>query len=141
MCLAIPHLVCEEIMNKITLDKIPYLFKNVPLEYIVNISSVIAPIEGTIIAVKAKNHLGKKNNLDYVNGRQGWLWEGDIIPAVLGYRKAAVEFAGNIPDKISSGDELHLLCESGLVGSIKSIFPQWGSPMKVEVLGSILGKN
>ena len=126
---------------KIKLNKIPSVFKNVNLSPEVKISPEIPAVEGTIIMVEAQNHEGKMNVLDFAGGRLGKLWYRDKIPAVLGYRKATTEFAGVVPSAVKANDELYLLCESGVVGSISGVFESWGRPMKVKVLGCILDKN
>lgn len=127
--------------KKITLNKIPSALKNIPFPKTVDISSKIAAAEGSIILVEVENQEGKLNTLDLSNGRLGRLWQWDKIPAVIGYRKATTEFAGFVPHSVKVGDELHLLCESGVVGSISGVFETWGRPMKVKVLGSILDQK
>ncbi|MBM3283326.1 hypothetical protein FJY90_03660 [Candidatus Gottesmanbacteria bacterium] len=127
--------------QKIKIDKIPSVFKNISFPKEVYISPKILAGEGTILLVEAGNHEGKLNTLDFTNGRLGKLWQWDKIPAVLGYRKATTEFAGFVPSSITVGDELYLLCESGVIGEISGVFESWGRPMKVKVLGSILDKN
>ena len=126
---------------KIKLNKIPSVLKNVPLPKFVDISNQIEPVEGSIIMVEAGQHEGKLNILDFAGGRLGKLWQRDKIPAVLGFRKATTEFAGIVPSEVSAGDELYLLCESGVVGAISGVFEAWGRPMKVKVLGSIVDKK
>lgn len=126
---------------KIKLNKIPSVFKNVSLPEEVTVSSHIPAEEGAMVMVEAGGHEGKKNILDFAGGRLGWLWKWDQIPAVLGYRKAPVEFAGEVPGSVSVGDKLYLLCESGVVGEISGVFEAWGRPMKVKVLGSIVGSG
>lgn len=128
-------------MKKIKLDKIPYLFKNVSLSEEVFISNNIIPIEGSMVVVQGLENQGKKDDFDFINGRQGKAVKGDIFPGVLGLRKAVVEFAGHIPNHIEVGDELYLICESGLIGQISGIYESWGKPMKVKVLGGIVDKN
>ncbi len=128
-------------MKKIKLDKIPYLFKNINLPYEVFISNKIAPIEGSIIVVQALENEGKKDDFDFANGRLGKVVKGDIFPGVLGLRKAVVEFAGYIPNKVNVGDELYLICESGLIGQISGVYESWGQPMKVKVLGNIVNSE
>ena len=123
---------------KIKINKIPSVFKNVPLGKKVTISPTIPAKEGAMLMVEAGPHEGKMNVLDFTSGRLGKLWQWDKIPAVLGFRKATTEFAGFIPKKIEVGDELYLLCESGVVGAISGVFESWGRPMKVKVLGSIV---
>ncbi len=126
---------------KMQIDKIPSVLKNVPLGSFVNISAKIPAKEGTIIMVEAGTDEGKLNVVDYVGGKLGKLWNKDRFPAVLGFRKALTEFAGVVPKKVEVGDELYLLCESGVVGEISGVFESWGRPMKVNVLGSITGAN
>jgi len=128
-------------MKKIKLDKIPYLFKNVCLPYEVSISDKLAPIEGSIIVAQALENEGKKDDFDFTNGRLGKVVKGDIFPGVLGSRKAVVEFAGYIPTQVKIGDELYLVCESGLIGQISGVYKSWGEPMKVKILGGIIDKN
>jgi len=128
-------------MKKIKLDKIPYLFKNVSLPYKVFISNKIAPVEGSIIVVQALENEGKKDDFDFANGRLGKVVKGDIFPGVLGLRKAVVEFAGYIPTHVKIGDELYLVCESGLIGQISGVYESWGKPMKVKILGGIVDKD
>lgn len=124
--------------TKVKLEKIPSVLKNVTFPDTVILSSQIPAREGSIILVEAVEDEGKLNVIDFTDGRLGRLWRGDTFPAVLGYRKAITEFAGIVPEKVLPGDELYLLCESGVVGSISGVFESWGNPMKVKVLGSIL---
>lgn len=126
---------------KIKINKIPSVLKNVPLGSSVNISAKIPAQEGTVMMVEAGINEGKLNVVDYKGGKLGKLWHKDIFPAVLGFRKALTEFAGVVPKKVEIGDELYLLCESGVVGEISGVFESWGRPMKVKVLGSITGAN
>lgn len=126
---------------KIKIIKIPSVFKNADLPETVTLSNKIPAVEGTVIAVEALNHEGKLNTLDFVGGRLGKLWQWDKIPAVLGYRKATTEFSGIVPQSVNVGDELYLLCESGVVGAISGVFESWGRPMKVKVLGAIMDEN
>lgn len=128
-------------MKKIKLDKIPSLFKNVKLSSEVYISNKILAVEGSMIVVKALNNEGKKDDFDYANGRLGKVVVDDIFPGILGWRKAVVEFAGYIPTNVKVGDELYLICESGLIGQISGVYESWGKPLKVKVLGSIIDKD
>lgn len=128
-------------MKKIKLDKIPYLFKNVNLPCEVSISNKIASVEGSMIVVQALENEGKKDDFDFANGRLGKVVKGDIFPGILGSRKALVEFAGYIPTSVEVGNELYLVCESGLIGQISGVYESWGKPMKVKILGGIINKN
>src|SRR3989338_5251578 len=101
-------------MKKVKLDKIPSVFKNANLSYEVNIGHRILAEEGIIVVVQAEENSGKKDVLEFVGGRLGLVLKGDIFAGVLGYRKAVVEFAGVVPKKVKVGDELYLICESGV---------------------------
>ncbi len=123
---------------KVKFSKVPSILRKVtPLEE-VEMSDVITPDEGLAIVVEALDHSGKNNVLEVTSGRLGKLVKGDIVPAVLGKRRALREYAGDIPAKLKPGDELYWLCESGLVGGIQGINEHWGVPMKVKVLGALL---
>lgn len=128
-------------MKKIKLDKIPSIFKNVNLSQEVLIDNHIPAKEGTMVVVVAEENSGKKDVLEFIGGRLGTILKGDVFAGVLGYRKALVEFAGEIPKEVKVGDELYLLCESGVIGEISGIYEAWGKPMKVKVLGSIVDEK
>ncbi|MEK7544472.1 MAG: hypothetical protein AAB557_06465 [Patescibacteria group bacterium] len=119
-------------------NKIPSIVKNVPLSDEVQVGSLIVPQEGLIILVEALDDAGKNNVLEFATGRLGKLVKGDVVPAVLGKRRALKEFAGDVPQTLKPGDELYWLCESGLVGEIIGVNERWGLPMKVKVLGSLV---
>lgn len=118
--------------------KIPSVYKNIPLDSEVTIVPTVPAIEGACLVVKSLENEGKKDDLDFASGRLGKIVTGDVIPAVLGYRKATVEFAGYIPSKVTSGDTLYLLCESGVVGAVSGVYEKWGTPLPVKVLGGIV---
>lgn len=125
-------------MKRIKLDKIPSVFKNAKLLFEVSIDHRIPAIEGAMIVVQAEENSDKKDVFEFVGGRLGKVIKGDIFAGVLGYRMAPVEFSGIVPKKVKVGDELHLLCESGIIGEISGVYEAWGKPMKVKVLGVIV---
>ncbi len=120
------------------LTKIPSVVRKLNLSNTVEISDHINPNEGEVIVVKVLAEGGKNNLLEFTTGRIGFLVEGDILPAVLGKRRALREYSGDIPTHVSPGDILHYLCESGVVGEIRGINEKWGAPLTVEVLGTLL---
>lgn len=126
---------------KIQLTKIPSAVKRLGFSSEVEIGASISPEEGAVIAVEALNHQGTNNVLDFSTGRLGRLLEGDIIPGVLGKRRALREYSGDIPESISVGDSLHLICESGVLGRISGLNESWGVPMEVRVLGSVVNQD
>lgn len=128
-------------MKKIKLDKIPSIFKNVDLSDEVWIDNHVTAEEGMMVVVQAEENSGKKDVMEFVGGRLGVTLKGDIFAGVLGYRKALVEFAGVVPGKIKVGDQLYLLCESGLIGDISGVYEAWGKPMKVKILGALVDEK
>jgi hypothetical protein len=123
------------------LTKIPSALRKLGLSSTVEISEQIIPLEGAVVLVEALTDTGKNNLLEYTTGRIGFLVEGDVIPAVLGKRRALREYSGDIPTHLVPGDLLYFLCESGVVREIKGINEQWGLPMQVRVLGSIVANG
>jgi hypothetical protein len=120
------------------LTKVPSVVRKLNLPSTVEVSDQINPVEGAVIVVKVLAEAGKNNLLEYTTGRIGFLVEGDILPVALGKRRALREYSGDIPTHVSPGDILYYLCESGVVGEIRGINEKWGSPLPVEVLGSLL---
>ena len=123
------------------LTKIPSALRKLDLSPVVEISEHIIPEEGAVVLVEALTDSGKNNLLEYTSGRIGFLVEGDVIPAVLGKRRALREYSGDIPSRLAPGDILYFLCESGVVGEIKGINEQWGLPMQMRVLGSVVANG
>lgn len=123
---------------QIQLTKLPSAVAKLNLPSVVEISEQITPQEGSVIAVQALADEGKNKLLEFASGRIGFLVEDDIIPVVLGKRRALREYSGDVPEQLAVGDILYYLCESGVVGEIKGINEQWGVPMQVQVLGSIV---
>ncbi|MDD5416293.1 MAG: hypothetical protein PHE48_04845 [Candidatus Daviesbacteria bacterium] len=128
-------------MKKIKLDKIPSIFKNVDLSDEVWIDNHVTAEEGMMVVIQAEENSGKKDVMEFVGGRLGVTLKGDIFAGVLGYRKALVEFAGVVPGKIKVGDQLYLLCESGLIGDVSGVYEAWGKPMKVKILGALVDEK
>jgi hypothetical protein len=123
---------------QIQLTKVSSVVSRLDLPTSVEVSEHIVPEEGAVIAVEVLSDAGKNNLFEYTTGRIGFLVEGDIIPAVLGKRRALREYSGDIPAQLAAGDLLYYLCESGVVGEIKGLNETWGIPLQVRVLGSIV---
>ncbi len=123
---------------QIQLSKHSSVVGRLHLPDVVEVSKDIVSVEGTVLAVEVLADAGKNNLFEYTTGRIGFLVEGDIIPVVLGKRRALREYSGDVPEKLHAGDVLYYLCESGVVGQIKGLNEQWGVPLQVRVLGSIL---
>lgn len=122
----------------VQLTKIPSVVRHLQLSSTIELSDTITAEEGAVIVVEALLDQGKNNLFEFTTGRIGQLVEGDIIPGVLGKRRALREYSGDIPEEVHVGDILYLLCESGVFGEIKGINKEWGVPMQVRVLGSVI---
>jgi hypothetical protein len=123
---------------QIQLTKIPSVVRKLDIPSLVEVGEQIIPQEGTVLIAQALSDAGKNNLLEFTSGRVGFLTEGDIIPVVLGKRRALREYSGDIPAQVNPGDHLYYLCESGVVGEIRGLNEQWGAPMQVKILGSLL---
>lgn len=120
------------------LTKIPSAVRKLDVPSVVEISEQIIPEEGAVLIAEALSDAGKNNLLEFTTGRIGFLVEGDILPVVLGKRRALREYSGDIPKHVAVGDLLYYLCESGVVGEIRGLNEQWGAPMQVRILGSLV---
>ncbi|GCE11471.1 hypothetical protein [Tengunoibacter tsumagoiensis] len=125
-------------MQQIQLSKIPSVVRSFDLPSSVEVSHQMLLEEGAVIVVEVLSDTGKNNLFEYTSGRIGFLVEGDIIPAVLGKRRALREYSGDIPSHLAVGDILYYLCESGVVGHIKGLNEEWGRPLQVRVLGALI---
>ncbi|GCE25622.1 hypothetical protein KDA_11060 [Dictyobacter alpinus] len=120
------------------LTKVPSAVRKLIIPSTVEIGEQIIPEEGAVLIAEALSDAGKNNLLEFTSGRIGFLTEGDILPVVLGKRRALREYSGDIPKQVAVGDVLYYLCESGVVGEIRGINEQWGAPIQVRILGSLL---
>jgi hypothetical protein len=64
---------------------------------------------------------------------------GDVLAGTLGSRRALRGYAGEVPGSIAVGDILHVLNLGGIIGLCTSSHPDLGPPLRVEVLGAVLG--
>lgn len=126
---------------QIKLTKIPSVFRPssaIAFPSEVEIDPNIDCREGAVIVARALTEHNVTNMLELQTGRIATLVEGDIIPGVLGKRRASREFSGDIPTSLQVGDKVHLLSESGVFGELVSYNPAWGEAMQLEVLGSVV---
>ncbi|MGB3513633.1 MAG: hypothetical protein WBA93_31395, partial [Microcoleaceae cyanobacterium] len=126
-------------------DKIPSIFKNVDFssEVSVEINDInkVKVKEGDFVIIEVLETENKRAYIESINGDISVAIEGDILPVVLGYRKATLEFAGVVTDNLSYGDILYLLGSAGVAGKVTGIFPEWGNPMPMKVLGIITNND
>jgi len=126
---------------KISLTKIPSVLRKLALPWEIEISLNIIHEEGAVIIVETLDEQRKNNVLELLDGRLGLLVAGDIIPGVLGKRRALKEYSGDIPQNLQVGDCLHLICESGILGEIKGKSQYCLEPIQVKVLGSLINQG
>jgi hypothetical protein len=123
---------------KITLDKIASSTARLALPREVEISPHIEAKEGNVLAVRALMEKSVYDRLELVSGRMAKINKGDVMAGTLGYRRALKGFVGVVPDSIHAGDTIHVLNLGGVLGLCVGKNPEVGSPLEVEVLGSIL---
>lgn len=123
---------------KIRLDKIGSSTARLNLPREVEITPDVEAKEGNVLAVRALMEKSVYDRLELTTGRMAKINRGDVIAGTLGYRRALKGFVGTIPDSIHAGDTIHVLNLGGVLGVCIGKNPDVGSPLEVEVLGSVL---
>src|SRR5216683_215859 len=95
----------------IQLTKLSSVVRSLHLPPVVEVSEHITVDEGAVLAVQVMEDEGKNSTFEFTSGRIGRVVKGDIIPGVLGKRRALREYSGDIPAQLAVGDTLYLLCE------------------------------
>jgi hypothetical protein len=122
----------------ITLDKIASSTARLALPREVEISPHIEAKEGNVLAVRALMEKSVYDRLELTTGRMAKINKGDVMAGTLGYRRALKGFVGTIPDSIHVGDTIHVLNIGGVLGVCIGKNPDVGSPLEVEVLGTVM---
>ena len=128
-------------MEKIILNKISSITKNINLPREVMISKNIQAEMGTVLAVKVVNANTNYNILELKSGRMCVLYQGDVIPVVLGTRFAMQGMCGVVPKILHPGDALDVLNIAGVAGECLDYNSSVGGPVKCSVIGAILDEN
>jgi hypothetical protein len=123
---------------KITLDKIGSSTARLDLPREVEVSPHVEAKEGNVLAVRALMEKSVYDRLELTTGRMAKINKGDVMAGTLGYRRALKGFVGTIPDSIHAGDTIHVLNLGGVLGVCIGKNPDVGSPLEVEVLGSVM---
>lgn len=123
---------------QIKLDKIASVTARVHLTREVTIVRTVKAERGTVVVVEALEEKPVYGELELVGGRLARIIKGDVIAGVLGERQALKGFVGSIPTRITPGDILHVLNMGGVIGQSISANPEFGEPLKVRVLGSLV---
>lgn len=124
---------------KIIVDKIASVTKNAKLKHELEITEKFTPEEGLIIAAEVLTNKRIYNKLELSSGRFSKIRKGDVIVGALGNRKALKGFVGHVPEKLKSGDVIHLLNLGGVCGVCTSEnLNELGHAMKIRVLGAVI---
>ena len=94
-----------------------------------------APRAGDVVVARALTDSATYNMLELPTGRLAKVNPGDVVIGVLGRRRALKGFVGDVPAKVATGDELHLLNLGGVIGSCSGHHSSLNDAIKVEVIG------
>src|SRR5947207_15623041 len=75
-----------------------------------------SPRAGDVVVVRALTDSATYNLLELPTGRLAKINPGDLLLGVLGQRRALKGFVGDVPQRVCSGDKLHLLNMGGVIG-------------------------
>lgn len=123
---------------KVTFDKVASATKNCKIGKEALLSPEVKAEEGVVLAVRVRGRKSVYNTVEDVHGRMIELNDGDILAGVLGTRRALRGYAGVVPSSVKQGDMLDILNLGGVIGKCTSSNIELGSPLKAEVLGSVL---
>jgi hypothetical protein len=123
---------------KVILDKISSSTARLGLPREVEVSPHVEAKEGNVLAVRALMEKSVYDRLELTSGRMAKINRGDVLAGTLGYRRALKGFVGTIPESIHAGDTIHVLNLGGVLGVCIGKNPDVGSPLEVEVLGSVM---
>jgi hypothetical protein len=122
-------------MVNIRVNKQASVTYNVRLTDVVDVVDRCEAAVGNVIIVQALEEKRVYDVLELVSGRMAHISKDDVIAGALGKRQALRGFVGTVPDKIAVGDTLHILNLGGVVGVCTSENKDYGSPLRVRVLG------
>ncbi|MBI3026782.1 hypothetical protein HYY70_01595 [Candidatus Woesearchaeota archaeon] len=125
-------------MKKIKVHKIASIAVNLNLKKEITISDKVVPKAGSILAVRALEEKNVYNQIEIASGRMVRISKDDLLVVALGARKALKGFVGRVPSRVKAGDKLDILNLGGVVGICESVLEEYGKPIKVEVLGSVI---
>ncbi|MDQ3929993.1 MAG: hypothetical protein M3328_12715 [Chloroflexota bacterium] len=123
---------------QVMLDKIASVTGRLNLEHEVEVAEYVPAERGTVLVVEALEEKSVYGELELRGGRMARIIKGDIIAGVLGERQALKGFVGSIPSHIEPGDTLHILNMGGVIGICSSANSDFGTPLKVRVIGSVV---
>src|SRR5437667_1557898 len=93
------------------------------------------PRAGDVVVARALTDSATYNMLELPTGRLAKVNPGDVVIGVLGRRRAVKGFVGDVPAKVSAGDQLHLLNMGGVIGYCTGHHSSLSDAIKLEVIG------
>ncbi|EKE15154.1 MAG: hypothetical protein ACD_12C00126G0002 [uncultured bacterium] len=128
--------------QKIIVNKIGTVLKNINLNQQVYISKKIHAVEGQAVVVKVLEEQTKYGKLELTTGLMSKIKKGELIVGVLGERKALAGIVGIVPKKIKTDDVLNVLNIGGVIGKATSWNKDFVNlPIPVKVLGEVIINN
>ena len=128
--------------QKIIVNKIGSVLKNINLNQQVYISKKIHAVEGQAVVVKVLEEQTKYGKLELTTGVMSKIKKGELIIGVLGERKALAGIVGIVPKEIKTGDVLNVLNIGGVIGKATSWNKDFVNlPIPVKVLGEVIMNN
>ena len=119
----------------VRVDKIASSTVNLNLAHELEITTQCEARAGNVVVVRTLTDNATYNTLELVTGRMAKINPGDIIAGVLGYRRALKGFVGDVPERVTAGDRLHLLNLGGLIGQCLGHHHSLNNAIEVEVIG------
>ncbi|HYP19989.1 MAG TPA: hypothetical protein VEY08_07930 [Chloroflexia bacterium] len=123
---------------QIIMDKIASVTGRLDLGSKVEVSEYVPAERGTVLVVEALEEKAVYGELELTGGRLARIIKGDFIAGVLGERQALKGFVGSVPSHIEPGDTLHILNMGGVIGICSSANSDFGKPLQVRVIGSVV---
>lgn len=124
-------------MKRCQLDKISSVTVRLGLDPNAVLGDEIPATAGAVIAARVIQGKTAYNRLEDVHGRLVRLHPGDVIAGALGHRDALHGYSGQVPERVTPGDELQLLNLGGVIGTGAVATPEHGEPFRLRVLGSV----
>jgi hypothetical protein len=125
-------------MMQVMLDKIASVTGRLDLGHEVEVAEYVPAERGTVLVVEALEEKAVYGELELRGGRLARIIRGDLIAGVLGERQALKGFVGSVPSHVEPGDTLHILNMGGVIGICSSANSDFGKPLQVRVVGSVV---
>jgi hypothetical protein len=125
-------------MKEIQVDYVASTARNVQLSMNIVMSDYIIAQEGYCLVLEVLEDKMVYNQIETIGDKFVMAKLGDVLVGVLGERMALKGYSGQVPEKISVGDTLHILNMGGIVGACLSDHPDLGPALQVKVRGAVM---